>query len=263
MKSDITSHQAYFTRYAQSFCEKTQDPSMLHLKIQHTQQVVNYVHTLVQHETALQAHARACSLAALYHDIGRFEQFFLYNTFRDSASVNHALHGAKVLKKERILQGESFEIRKQVMAAVAMHDRLTLPKGLDSGIKCITCAIRDADKLDILRVMAQQFSPCAQGEKKHEAVTFYAKDEPLCWSSIMLEDIMQKRLAAYANIVYINDFKLLLGSWVYDMNFTTSKRIMLEEGYLHSILESLPEDPAINTAKEHIYSLLLTAQTKP
>ncbi len=263
MKNDITLHQDFFTHYAQSFCEKTQDASMLHLKIQHTQRVLQYTQTLIQYEPVLQEHARACSLAALYHDIGRFEQFYLYNTFRDTASVNHALHGAKVLKKEGILQGEKPHVRKQVMAAVAMHNRFTLPQGLDMGLKRITCAIRDADKLDILRVMAEQFTPCAPGEKKHDAVTFYAKDEPLRWSPAMLEDIMQNRLASYANIVYINDFKLLLGSWVHDMKFATSKKLMLKEGYLHSIFESLPKDPVMDAAKEHIFSLLVAAQIKP
>ncbi len=262
--TDISSHEALFARYTESFCETlahTPDVSMLRLKITHTQQVLRYMRLLVCAEKALAPHARACELSALYHDIGRFEQFLQYKTFRDTESVNHALQGLKVLKKEGFLQDEPKALRAQIMAAVGMHNRYTLPQGLDKDLRDITCAVRDADKLDILRIMAEQFSPCPLGQTRHEAVTFYAKDEPLLWSQGMLDDIMQNRLASYKNIVYINDFKLLLGSWVYDMTYTNSKRIMLQEGHLHKILDTLPQDPAMHKVKAHIIKLLHAAQS--
>jgi putative nucleotidyltransferase with HDIG domain len=40
---------------------------------------------------------------ALFHDIGRFEQFKTYGTFDDRASENHATIGLKVLKATDIL----------------------------------------------------------------------------------------------------------------------------------------------------------------
>ncbi len=256
-ENTLIAHKDFFAHYSEDFCHKIADASMLRLKIHHTERVLHYVELLVQEEACLKEHSKACTLAALYHDIGRFEQFLQYNTFRDTQSVNHALHGAKVLKKTGILQCESKEVQKHVLAAVAMHNRFALPHGLDRALKNITYAVRDADKLDILRVMSEQFSPVQKGEeKKHEAVTFYAKNEPSLWSPAMLEDIMQNRLASYANIVYINDFKLLLGSWVHDMNFASSKKYMLNDGYLHKILASLPDVAPMHRAKAHILAQL-------
>ncbi len=266
---DISAHKEFFVAYAESFCKKIDDAAMLRLKIRHTEHVLRYAELLVQQEDCLQKHARACILAALYHDIGRFEQFLLYKTFRDTQSVNHALHGLKVLKREDILQKEKPLIQGQVLAAVGMHNRFALPSGLDSGLKNITYAVRDADKLDILRVMAEQFSPFSpcptdgdEHEHRHEAVTFYAKDEPHKWSDVMLQDILHNRLASYANIVYINDFKLLLGSWVHDMYFSASKKYMWEDGHLHRILDSLPDVAPMHKAKAHILTQL-KAQQKP
>ncbi len=256
----IAKHEAFFAQYSQSFCEKIDNPAMLQLKILHTEHVVRHVRTLLCEETCLAPHAKACLLAALYHDIGRFEQFLRYKTFKDTQSVNHALLGAKVLKRSGILHGEDKVLQRQVIAAVAMHNRFAVPQGVAKDVRLITHAVRDADKLDILRVMAEQFRPVLPGEVRDGAVTFYAQDAPLLWSEPMYEDIMQNRLASYANIVYINDFKLLLGSWVHDMCFTSSKRIMLQAGNLQSILSTLPEDPAMERAKAHILGLLQAVQ---
>ncbi len=255
----ISQHQAFFAAYSQRFCRMAEDASMLHLKIVHTEHVLQNMQSLLQEETCLEPHVRACLLAALYHDIGRFEQLLQYKTFKDAQSVNHAHLGVKVLKQEGVLKNESSVVQQQVLAAVGMHNRFALPDGISEDIRRITLAVRDADKLDILRVMAEQFSPARPQEEKHGAVTFYAKDEPLMWSQVMVDDVLQNRLASYDNIVYINDFKLLFGTWIHDIHYTSSKKIMLKAGHLESILHTLPALPALEKAKEHILTLLRAA----
>ncbi len=43
-------------------------------------------------------------LIALLHDIGRFEQLRIYNTFRDIDSIDHAELGIKILFKDGIIR---------------------------------------------------------------------------------------------------------------------------------------------------------------
>ena len=43
-------------------------------------------------------------LIGLLHDIGRFEQLRIYDTFKDSESVNHAEMGIKVLKENNFIK---------------------------------------------------------------------------------------------------------------------------------------------------------------
>ena len=43
-------------------------------------------------------------LIGLLHDIGRFEQLRIYDTFKDGESVNHADMGVKVLKENNFIQ---------------------------------------------------------------------------------------------------------------------------------------------------------------
>ncbi len=40
---------------------------------------------------------------ALFHDIGRFEQYACYHTFADRHSVNHTELGVEVLQRENLL----------------------------------------------------------------------------------------------------------------------------------------------------------------
>ncbi len=255
MNTTLQHHEDFFAAYAQSFCASapTTKRAMLELKIEHTQYVVKHMRLLVQEEEVLKKHGRACLLAALYHDIGRFEQFSRYGTFKDAHSINHATLGAQILKQQNILAQETSQIRHYVLAAVAMHNRFALPTGLAPELAAIALAVRDADKLDILRVMAAHFALPDKGES---AVTFYAKDEPLCWSEKIVHDVLQNRLASYDDIVYVNDFKILLGSWVHDITYTTSKDILIRSGYLEQILQDIPQNSLVQQAKAHVFTLL-------
>jgi hypothetical protein len=57
-------------------------------------------------------------------------------------------------------------------------------------------------------------------------------------------------------VACINDFKLLLISWVYDLSFNTSYRLVETNNYLQKLLLLLPDrkdiGSAINSAQEHI-----------
>ncbi len=249
MNTDISEHIERFKQYTEAFCQDAQKKDMLELKILHTQYVLAHMRELVLEEEELFPNARACLLSALYHDIGRFLQFTTYGTFKDAHSVNHATLGAKILHQEGFLQHESHLVRRQVLALVSIHNRYVLPINLSPILRSMADALRDADKLDILRIMAEHFS-CQ--DKQSSAVTFYAQDEPLLYSEKILQDVLHKRVAAYADIVYVNDFKLLLCTWIHDLTYQGTQRALLSHGYIQKILQDLPSIPALQNAKENI-----------
>ena len=49
-----------------------------------------------------------------------------------------------------------------------------------------------------------------------------------------------------------NDLKLLLSNWVYDLNFTVSRKIIFEKGYIDRIFGSLPESPGFVALKKQL-----------
>ena len=96
----------------------------------------------------------------LLHDIGRFEQVRRYGTFVDSVSVDHAEFGADLLFREGLIRrfpGEDLgaEWLERLETAIRQHNRLALPEDLDVVTRRHCDIIRDADKADIFRVVAE------------------------------------------------------------------------------------------------------------
>lgn len=99
-------------------------------------------------------------LCGLLHDIGRFEQIRRFGTFNDSLSVNHAQLGVDVLRGDvegladgrldRFLASRGDD--ELVMKVVGLHSGLYLPAGLDARTRLFCEIVRDADKVDIVRV---------------------------------------------------------------------------------------------------------------
>ncbi len=258
MNVDIQFHEDAFAAYAHEFvCAEHEQKAMLQLKVLHTQRVVQHMRTLVACEDALFPHKRVCLLAALYHDVARFEQFSLWRTFKDSQSVNHGLLGVKILKQQAWLRHEETHVRHAVMAAVAIHNRFRVPYGLAPELHSVCHALRDADKLDILRIMAEHFT---SPEPRDSAVVFYAKDEAHAWSPAVVEAVLEKRLASYNDVVYVNDFKILLCAWFHELYFCTTRQSLVAAGHMHRILESialtLSHDVQIVRLLEYMYGVL-------
>jgi hypothetical protein len=63
----------------------------------------------------------------------------------------------------------------------------------------------------------------------------------------LVQQILDGELGDYALMRTLNDFRLLLCSWVYDLNFPATRKAVLERGYLDELLSGLPDttpDPA-------------------
>ncbi len=96
----------------------------------------------------------------LLHDIGRFEQVRRYQTFIDSVSVDHAEFGADLLFREGLIkefhaEDLSEETLSLLETAIRLHNKLNLPDNLEERTRLFCNLIRDADKADIFRVIAE------------------------------------------------------------------------------------------------------------
>ena len=124
---DISRHEAWFAAYAAREREKEcrrdgGDPSPMDLKLHHTMQVLAHARAIVAGGRFAPPLDRACLLAALYHDVARFEQYLRWHTFRDRESCNHGQWGVRILKREQRLKDETPAVRKLVLAAVGLHN---------------------------------------------------------------------------------------------------------------------------------------------
>ncbi|MDD4701213.1 MAG: HD domain-containing protein [Desulfovibrio sp.] len=214
------------------------DIGPMSLKIRHSMGVLHNARRIVDSEDFSAAQGRVCLLAALYHDVGRFEQYLRFHMFKDKESCNHGQLGVRILKQKKRLQGEDAPIRKAVLAAVALHNRFALPQGLPEHMAIAAHVVRDADKLDILRVMDEHLSGPGP---YNPTVVLSLPDDANLHSDAVIQAAREERVAAYADLRSVNDFRLLLGTWFFDMHFDSSRRQFVEDGHARNLLRGLPD----------------------
>jgi hypothetical protein len=137
--------QAFLDYVGRFFSGDPEKDRYMQLKVDHTFRVCRHAGVLAVEEAGPGAVGRALSLAALYHDVGRFEQLKRWNTFSDALSCNHGLLGARIIKRQGFLNGDDGEVRRRVIAAVALHNRYALPEAIKGELRLMVDAVRDAD----------------------------------------------------------------------------------------------------------------------
>lgn len=158
------------------------------LKIEHTLRVAELAEEIARAQGFTPAGIDLCWLAGLLHDIGRFEQLRRWDTFRDDDSADHAAIGVDVLFEGATHLDDPALVHAVpasrpdddafaahaceagalaafapeaaadpgaatlVRAAVGYHSAFRLPDELDIRTRAVCDVVRDADKIDILRV---------------------------------------------------------------------------------------------------------------
>lgn len=154
MDRDLLSLQSWFSGYVGGFYAGGSElKRVARMKERHTARVCMMARRL---GGALKLTARELVLAesiALLHDVGRFPQYARYRTFRDQDSENHALLGLRVINRRRLLSAFSPAERRRIAPAVAFHNAARIPDLPDPQSLRYLKLLRDADKLDILKVM--------------------------------------------------------------------------------------------------------------
>jgi len=238
-----------FEAYATPFLSQPGETFAYRLKIAHTKRVTAFAETIAQKQALPERIALACRLAGLMHDVGRFEQYKTYHTFRDADSANHAALSVKHALREKLLDGLSTDIKRLVLGAVYLHNKRTLPKGLPPDLGTVARVVRDSDKLDIYGVMIRHF---AQPNPEHPEVALEVTFDPQAYSPAIIEALLRREPGNYKDIVYANDFMLLVVGWLYDLNFDSSCRLLKESGHIDTLFEMLPKTPALLSFRDQI-----------
>jgi hypothetical protein len=237
----------WFADYCASFSLPTEvDQRNIIVKQEHTHQVCLNAVRIAEELGLIAPEARLSEAIALFHDVGRFPQYQQHKTFDDSISVNHAVLGTKVLLENNVLGGLPKPEQEIIVRSVALHNVFTLPEGLDERSLLFARLIRDADKLDILRVVIEYFE---QDEgSRAEAVALGLPDVPEGYSPEVLACLVRGEMARKDTLTTLNDFKLLQLAWLYDLNFTCSLRMVEERDYIRKLEEMLPRTGEISGA---------------
>ena len=224
----------------------------LELKMAHTRRVLGHAREIADSLVLSPEQRRSALLAALLHDVGRFPQFKQWRTFRDADSTNHGHLGARILREHDVLGNEAVIVRSMVLLGVALHNRYALPGGLPESPRLITSVVRDADKIDILYIFSQEL----QKPQPSPDVVLHVAREPEKWSLDIAEMILQGQVPDYKQLRFVNDFIMLLGSWLPSLVFETSLEIVRKSGTIENLMQLLPCDPMVDAVKLKVYGSL-------
>ena len=177
-------------------------------------------------------------LLGMLHDIGRFEQVRRYHTFRDALSINHAELSADILFRDGLIRnfinvgadcppsGDYLLIEK----VIRLHNVFQLPDDLTERELRFATILRDADKLDIVRVNVE--TPRSE---------IYNVQEDIFMESEITDEVYEailQRQNLFRNMMK-TPADLMLGhvSFVFGLVYPVSVRLMKEQGYLETVLQ--------------------------
>lgn len=216
-------------------------PEMMQLKRTHTAFVVENARLIADGEGFSSEAREAALAAALLHDTGRYEQLRRYNTFRDSESVDHAVFSHAIVREKGWTDDPA------VLDAVLWHNRRELPAQMEALTALVAHTVRDADKLDIFRVLEDMI---LHTDWRSDSRAFWnlAVSEPP--NPAVVANIARGDAVDYQEIRSLSDFVLIQVGWmVSGLHFATARRLCADRKHLafrRDLLHRLSSDPSVD-----------------
>jgi putative nucleotidyltransferase with HDIG domain len=176
------------------------------------------------------------TINALFHDIGK-ASMVSKNLEALIIQRDHATVSSKIIQQMEFYQELTADFQVIILKAVESHNKQKLPK-LDNEQQTIFAQLlRDADKLDIYD-SAYRFFKEKYGIQPVITIDLNKNSEV---SEKIIKSIMAGKPASVEDMKSMNDYKLLLLSMAFDLNFKYTFRIMSEKQYIQKIYETLPK----------------------
>lgn len=216
-----------FQNYVNNY---NQEDPRIKLKVDHTYRVAMLCERIAISLGFTKEDVELAWLIGMLHDIGRFEQLKNYGTFNDAKSINHAQYGVNILfEKEGIrayIKNNCYD--ELIRDAIWFHNVYVLPDNLNERTKLFCDLIRDADKIDILKVNAEI-----------PLNTIYDFSEEQIKQAVVTKEVMESyfKHEAVNHKLKKSPIDHTIGhvSLVFELVFPISLKIVEEQGYLRKI----------------------------
>lgn len=233
MKIDKEKIIQTFQAYTEKYNDK--DPKIA-LKIHHTYRVAELCEKIARSEKLEKDECELAWALGMLHDIGRFEQLRRYDTFQDAISVDHAALGAEIL----FAAGEMVPFIREfipdasedalIETAIRMHSAYRVAEDIEPRTKRFCHMLRDADKIDILRVNIE--TPLEDIYNTTTAELYAAEVTPKVMESFYehhatLRSIKRTPVDHIAGHV----------SLIFELVFPESIRLVREQGYWERLID--------------------------
>lgn len=208
------------------------------LKIDHTYRVADLCEQIAKAEKLDDADVELAWLLGMLHDVGRFEQLRRYGTFNDAESIDHAQFGADILFVDGRIRDYVADADEDLLIekAIRVHSMYRVPNDMPSRTEKLAHILRDADKIDILRVNVE-----VPLEEIYNATTDELRNAEVS------EEVMKNFYEHTAILKSIRQTVVdhVVGhiSLVFELVSAESTRIAKEQGYLDKLMNFQSYNP--------------------
>lgn len=198
------------------------------LKIEHTYRVAELSDRICKSLELCKEDTDTAWLIAMLHDIGRFEQVRRFGTFADAQSVDHAELSVDLFVNHEIMDAfydfEPEENAAMIEAAIRAHNKYRIPSNYDERTILFSKIIRDADKIDILKVNVEIPQEVIYNVSTEELRDCYVSEAVM--NSFYEEHCVLRSLKQTPIDNLIGHLSL-----IYELEFPVSYSIVKEQGY--------------------------------
>lgn len=252
--NDLNFLKSWFASFVKSFYSKNEeDQKNIMLKVEHTYNVCGNIIEIAEDLSLGNNAMMLAETTALFHDVGRFPQYAEYKTFKDNVSINHGLLGAKTLIGEKVLNMLPERERNLIIESVRFHSAFKLPHLKDKDLISFLKLIRDADKLDIYRIFIEYYETPQETRASAAGLGLVDSQE---YSIDILTCLHKRQIPSYTILKTLCDFRLMHLTWLYDLNFKSTYKLLVKRDYINKTIAGLPHTAeilsAIGALKEYI-----------
>ena len=211
------------------------------LKIEHTYHVAEACDAVAREQGWSSEDIDLAWLCGLLHDMGRFEQLRRWDTFKDAESMSHAALGVGVLFGENPDDApattsirdfiEADEHDELIRASIAYHSDFRLPAQLDERTRRFCDIVRDGDKIDIMRTIADS---TVDTVLKVDEDTFLASH----FSTPTLAAFDEHRCVARDERDESADYLVGLICFMFELVYPASRALAREQGDIYRLLDA-------------------------
>lgn len=223
-----------FDQYVSEY--SVEDPK-IKLKVDHTYRVAGLAETIAE---SIGADRDFSWLCGILHDIGRFEQVKRFQSFDDVRYADHAEFGADLLFHEGLIRRFDLSLSESEMhlleLCIRSHSAYRLPNGMSEREVQYCSILRDADKIDILRVHCdtpvEEICNVTTEQLKKAGVS---KEVKQCFldRTAVLKDLKKTPADHITSLICLT----------FELVFPISGDIVRQQGYLDRLLAFESDDP--------------------
>ena len=203
------------------------------LKIDHIKRVASNSKIISENLKLSEDQKNLAIAIGFFHDIGRFEQVRIANTFSDKESkINHGEMSVTVLFENNFIR-EFIEDKKYdeiIKKAILNHNKPIIDTNLTDEENLFCKIIRDADKIDIFYTISQE-------KYSMESIFWYQNFDNYEISEKIIEEFNKKITIDYSLIHTNSDVIAIFYAYLYDLYFSISKDIIKNNKYLEKFTQ--------------------------